>query len=154
MEFSFGLKHVMPCNERFTGRETANSVCSFCGPLLTKTIYANEKTGDGKHSQTKSDVFKQAAVLSWQMLCRFSGDPLNKSCRWLSVLSVSCAKSCISLGPSGRWLSVCSAEAGQLAREHWGSEGTNWNEHWWSNNRNWTILLHSSTVRPNLEWGD
>lgn len=80
MEFSFGLKDVMPRSERFTEREIANSVCLFCGLFLIKTIYANGKSGDGKQIQTKSDVSKEAAVLSWQMFCRFSGDPINKSC--------------------------------------------------------------------------
>lgn len=51
--------------------------------------------------QIKSDVFKQAALPSWQMFCCLHRHLVNKRRWWLSAVSVRCGKSCISFKSSG-----------------------------------------------------
>lgn len=47
-----------------------------------------------------------AAVLSWQMFCRFSRDPLNKSCWWLSAPRAAFPWSHLEDGKRFAWLEL------------------------------------------------
>lgn len=58
MEFSFGLKDVITCNERCTGRGIGKLSAPFGAPLLTNTIYANAEDVDWKALPDKIRCFQ------------------------------------------------------------------------------------------------